>query len=205
MDIFNESVTQKEKFRIAANKLLNQCFILKKKEETRNDYIFIRQNKAFFIQYFELLGYKLEINEHQEVIGLVNQFGTGRLQLTKYESILLLILRLLYIEKKRELSMNEETVVLMEEIHDKYNMLKIKAKPTLDKAIVKESMKLFKKYNLIKNIENDVTLSDTRIIIYPSITMCIGIEDINECYENTKNKLSNYVVGGEQADEEETE
>ena len=31
-EILNESVAQKEKFRIAANKLLNQCFLLKKKE-----------------------------------------------------------------------------------------------------------------------------------------------------------------------------
>ena len=27
-EILNESVAQKEKFRIAANKLLNQCFLL---------------------------------------------------------------------------------------------------------------------------------------------------------------------------------
>ena len=42
------SVAEKEHFRVAANKLLNQCFLLKKKEDTRKDYIFVRENKELF-------------------------------------------------------------------------------------------------------------------------------------------------------------
>ena len=99
MEIFKESVVQKEKFRSATNKLLNNCFILKKKEDTRNDYIFIVQNKDIIIEYFDLLGYCIEINEIQGVVALINVNGTGRLRLRKIESIILLILRLLYIEK----------------------------------------------------------------------------------------------------------
>ena len=34
-EILNESVAQKDKFRTAANKLLNHCFLLKKKEDTK--------------------------------------------------------------------------------------------------------------------------------------------------------------------------
>ena len=112
-----ESVSEREKFRIAANKLLNQCFLLKKKEDTRKDYIFVRENKELFSQYFDLLGYKVRINEDQGVIALAGDYETGRLQLTKLESIELLILRLLYIEKRKEISSSyEDVVVLMEEI-----------------------------------------------------------------------------------------
>ena len=57
MEIFNESIVQKEKFRNAANKLLNNCFIVKRKEDTRNDYIFILQYRTYFEEYFDLLGY----------------------------------------------------------------------------------------------------------------------------------------------------
>jgi hypothetical protein len=32
MEVFKESQVQKEKFRAAANKLLNNCFIIKKKD-----------------------------------------------------------------------------------------------------------------------------------------------------------------------------
>ena len=66
-EILNESVAQKEKFRIAANKLLNQSFLLKKKEDTKKDYIFVKQNLELFVPYFDLLGYDLKINEDQGV------------------------------------------------------------------------------------------------------------------------------------------
>lgn len=95
LEILNESAAQKEKFRTAANRLLNQCFLMKKKEDTRKDYIFVRQNINMFREYFDLLGYDIRLNEDQGMAALVNRFGTGRLSLNKTDSILLLILRLL--------------------------------------------------------------------------------------------------------------
>ena len=198
-DIEKESVAQKEKFRIAANKLLNQCFLLKKKEDTKKDYIFVKQNKEFFIPYFELLGYDIKINEDQGVIALVNQFGTGRLNLSKYESILLLILRLLYMEKRKELTtFSEEVTVLMEEVREKYALLKIKAKPMMDKGMEKNMVSLFRRYNLISNLDSDVNQADARIIIYPSIIMAVTVEDVNEFYKMTERKLNDYAKSKEE-------
>lgn len=204
MEIFKESVVQKEKFRSATNKLLNNCFILKKKEDTRNDYIFIVQNKDFFNEYFDLLGYCVEINEMQGVVALVNVNGTGRLRLRKIESIILLILRLLYIEKRKELSLNEEVIVLSDEIHQKYNMLKIEAKANIDKTVFRDTIRLFKRYNIISNIDNDVTLSDARIKIYPSVLFVLPNDNISSMYDAINDKLDKYLNGGEHIDDEET-
>jgi len=204
MDILKESVTQKEKFRVAANKLLNNCFIIKKKEDTRNDYIFIVQNKNLFIEYFDLLGYKLEINDIQGVVALTSINGTGRLRLKKIESILLLILRLLYIEKRKELSLNEEVVVLSDEIQEKYNMLKLEAKLNLDKTVFRDTIRLLKRYNIISNLDSDVTISDARIRIYPSVLFAVTNDNINGMYESITEKLGKYFNGGEQNDDEET-
>lgn len=203
-EIWNESVAQKEKFRVAANKLLNQCFLLKKKEDTKREYIFVRQNKEQFIQYFELLGYDLKINEDQGVIALVNQFGTGRLALGKYESIFLLILRLLYVEKRKELAtFSEEVTVLMEEIREKYAMLKVKTKPMLDKGMERHMISLFRKYNLVQNLDSDVNQADARIIIYPSVIMAVPVENINDYFEMTEHKLMDYAKGKEYGESEE--
>ena len=204
MDIFKESVTQKEKFRVAANKLLNNCFIIKKIAETRNDYIFIVQNKELFVEYFDLLGYQLEINDAQGVVALTSINGTGRIRLKKIESIIFLIVRLLYVEKSKELSLHEEVVVLSDEIQQKYNMLKIEAKPSLDKTILKESLKLFKKYNIIGMIDSDVTMSDARIKIYPSVLLAVPNENLTVLYDGINEKLKKYMNGGEQNDDEET-
>ena len=205
-EILNESVAQREKFRIAANKLLNHCFLLKKREDTKKDYMFVKQNLEMFVTYFELLGYDLKINEDQGVIGLLNQFGTGRVELSKYESILLLILRLLYIEKRKELATySEEVTVLMEEIREKYAMLKIKAKPNLDKGMERNLVKVFRRYNIIQNLDSDVNQADARIIIYPSVIMAVTVENVNEYYEMTERKLSQYAVSKDNLTENEEE
>ena len=204
MDILKESSVQKDKFRIAANKLLNNCFILKKKDDTRNDYIFIVQNKDLFKEYFELLGYNIEINEMYGVVALSNSYGSGRLRLKKIESIILLILRLLYIEKRKELSLNEDVVVLAEDIHQKYNMLKIESKLNIDKTMLRDSVRLFKRYNLIYNLDSDVTKSNTRIRIFPSILFAIPNENITEIYEAINDKIDKYINGGDPDNDEET-
>lgn len=199
-----ESAAQKEKFRIAANKLLNQCFLLRKREDTKKEYIFVRQNRELFIPFFDLMGYELKINEVQGVIGIVNQFGTGRLALGKYESVFLLILRILYVEKRKELgTFTEEVTVLMEEIREKYAMLRIKAKPLLDKGIERHMTSLFRRYNLIRNLDSDVIQPDARIIIYPSILMAVTVEDINEYYTMTEQKLREYSGGNADGESEE--
>ncbi len=203
-EILNESVAQKEKFRVAANKLLNQCFLLRKKEDTKKEYLFVRQNRELFIPYFDLLGYDIRINEDQGVIALVSQTGTGRMSLTKYESILLLILRILYMDKRKELAtFSEEVTVLMEEIRERYAMLKIRTKPTLDKQMEKRMASLFRKYNLIYNLDTDVNQADARIIIYPSIIMAVPVEEVNAYYEMTANKLEEYAKGVKDGESEE--
>ncbi len=199
-----ESAAQKDRFRVAANKLLNQCFLLRKWEDTKKEYVFVRQNRELFFPFFDLLGYDLKINEDQGVIGIVNQFGTGRLPLGKYESVFLLILRILYVEKRRELgTFSEEVTALMEEIREKYAMLKIKAKPMLDKGTERHMISLFRKYNLIQNLDSDVSQPDARIVIYPSIIMAVDVEDINAYYAMTEQKLREYAGGSTDGESEE--
>lgn len=199
-----ESAAQKEKFRVAANKLLNQCFLLRKREDTKKEYIFVRQNKELFASLFDLLGYDLKMNEDQGVIGIVNQFGTGRLSLGKYESMFLLILRVLYIEKRRELgTFSEEVTVLMEEIREKYAMLRVKTRAVLSKGMEEQFVGLFRKYNIIRNLDSNVTQPDARIVIYPSVIMAVPVENINDYYDMTEQRLREYAGGNTDGESEE--
>ena len=91
LEIIGSSNSQKVKFSKAANNLLNHCFILKKKEDTRLDYIFIKDNREQFALVFDLLGYDIRIDEDIGLISISNRNGTGRLQFTKFESIMFLI------------------------------------------------------------------------------------------------------------------
>ncbi len=209
MQILHESPAQKEKFRIAAHRLLNSCFLLKKKDETRADYIFVIQHRESFREYFDLLGYRIEINESFGLVALVSTYGTGRLRLKKIESILLLLLRLLFIEKSKQLRLSDEVVVLTEELQEKYALLKIEAKMTLDKTVTRDSLRLLKRYHLVDWPDRDPAQPDARIKIYPSILFAVPNERINEGLEAlrsvTTDKLNLYRNGGEAEDDESDE
>mgnify|MGYP004458829239 FL=1 len=204
LETIGNSNSQKEKFSRAANNLLNHCFILKKKEDTRQDYIYIKDNKEQFSLVFDLLGYDLRIDEDIGLISISNRNGTGRLQFTKFESIMFLILKLLYLEKRNDLSTNGDNVtVTIQEIRDKYNLLKLKNKQKLDKSSERQIIALFKRYNIIRNLTSDITQDETRIEIYPSIMIAIPNEGITHLYENVKERLTEYEVGDENADDAE--
>lgn len=201
LEIIGNSNSQKEKFSKAANNLLNHCFILKKKEDTRQDYIYIKDNKEQFVLVFDLLGYDLRIDEDMGLISISNRNGTGRLQFTKFESIMFLIIKLLYLEKRNDLSTNGDNVIVtIQDIRDKYNVLKIKNKQKLDKNSEKQIIALFKRYNLIRNLTSDISQGETRIEIYPSIMIAIPNEGITYFYESVKERLAEYEQGEDDAD-----
>ena len=106
----------KDKFRQYANKLLNECFILKECTDTKNCYYFILKEKNLFTSFFSLLGYDIVVNEEYGMIALNNSFGTGRIRLRLLDSIILLLLRLIYIEEKKKLSQTNQVIIYVDDV-----------------------------------------------------------------------------------------
>lgn len=177
MELF-EGMLQKEKdeFRRVCNKLMSTCFICRQNADTKSDYYFILRQKPVFARYLDVLGYTLEINEEYGVIQLVNRENYNHLHLKLYESIILLILRLLYDEKKRELSLSD-VVINIGDIQEKYLSLKIREKQ-IDKTTMNNALRLFKRYNLVAILDKDLLKEESRIVIYDSILMAVRVEDI---------------------------
>lgn len=188
-------------FKVCANKLLNKCFILKKNGADREQYYFILQMQQIFKEYFEFLDYELMVNENDEIIYLIGNNSSSRLRLKKYESIILLILRLLYVEKKQELSETSSIICSSLEICEKYFALKIKSKLNLDKVTLRDSLAIFKRYNLINVLDRDVAQDDCRIELYPSIFFGLPNSEIAAAYDATQEKIKKYSNGGEIIDE----
>ena len=185
----------KDKFKATANKLLNECFIIKKNKDTVSEYNFILNYRDCFVSLFDVLGYELVIQEDQGVIGINNPAGTGRIHLKKIESMLLLILRLLYIEERKKVSQTGDVIVIVDQVYDKYNMLKMQNK--LDKTTLRNSMGLFRRYHLLQNLDSDMSNPDTRVIIYPSILLAVANTSLDDLYQSAKDKLDKYGRGGE--------
>lgn len=186
------NATEKREFTRVLNKLLSVTFITRKKEDNRKDYYFIERNEELFRNYLKLAGWNLIGDKALGVYQVVNEFDYNRLQLKLEESILLLIIRLCYEEKRREISMNELVMIRVREIQEKYAALQIRDKP-ITKASLRSLLSLLKNFNLIDNLDRSLVDPDTRLIIYPSILLAVKVDTIRQVYE----KLNNYSYEGE--------
>ena len=197
LDMYNNLNTRdREQFKNVSNKLLSNCFICGKIESNKNDYYFILRNKNIISEYFSPLGFNLEINEEYKCIQLVNTLNHNRTRFTIWESIVILILRAIYDEKIREISLYNEVVINIGDIQEKITALKIRDK-LIDKVVLNNTLRMLKKFNIITNLDSDLTMEDTRLIIHPTILMAIRVDDIREVY----NKLKNYKKGDEDSEE----
>lgn len=190
----------KENFRRICNKLISVCFICKKKEDTRSDYYFLLRHKQLFKQYIEILGYNLNVNEEYGVVQLVNLQNYNRINLKLFESIILLILRILYDEKKRELSLDNDIIIDVGEIQDKFMALKIRDK-LIDKTTLGNALRVFRRFQLLESLDKDLTRADSRILLYDSILMAVKVDDIKEAY----GKIEIYRKGGDADEESDTD
>lgn len=171
----------KDEFSRVCNRLMSCCFICKKNEKTKSDYYFIEKWKDVFEEYIGILGYSLEFNEEYGVIQLVNRENYNHLHLKMIESIILLILRILYDEKKRELSLTD-VVVNVGDIQEKFLTLKIRDKQ-IDKTTLNNTLRLFKRFNLVELLDRNASEEDSRILIYDSILMAVRVDDIRRVSE----------------------
>ena len=200
-----EGMLQKDKdeFRRIMNRLISACSICKKNPAARSDFYFILKYKEIFRQYLDVLGYRLEINEEYGVIQLTSPSNYNHLNLKLFESIILLILRILYDEKKRELSASDEVIVNLGDIQDKFLSLQIRDK-LIDRMTMRNALSLFHRFQLIETLDKNLGNEESRILIYDSILMAVRVEDIRTAYE----KLELYRKGkntDEETDEDEAD
>lgn len=177
MDLF-EGMYQKdqEEFKRVMNRLMSTGFILRKKEQTKSDYYFILKHLGVVERYIDVLGYQLEINEEFGVVQLVNRENYNHLQLSMYESIILLILRILYDERKRELSLTD-VVINMGDIQEKYLSMQIRSEQ-IGKTVLGNALRKFRRFNIVDLLDGSSMREESRVLIYDSIMMAIRVDDI---------------------------
>ena len=182
-----------------ANYLLNNCFLMGTVDTTREKYYYVINHEESFRQIFLPIGYTLVIHRNLRVVQLINNHGSGRIALRKYESIILLIFRLLYVEKRESLSTNEDRIyATVEEIKNEYEKMNLPRK--FDRAFLEDSIRNIKRYNLVQVADKLVDM-DARIQIYPSVMLAMPDSNISKAYDETVKLLSQY-ENSEEEDEE---
>ncbi|NHM26407.1 DUF4194 domain-containing protein [Desulfofundulus sp. TPOSR] len=190
---------EREEFTRVVNRLLSCTFITRKNEENRRDYYFIERHEDLLRAYLKLGGWSLEGDRAYGVYRVFSDFAYNRLRLKLEESIIILILRLCYEEKRRQINVTENIMITVREIQDKYAALKIRNRP-IDKKTLRETMGLLKRFNILRVLDGEVTDPDCRLEVFPTILFALRVEDIRQVYE----KLDTYRrAGAEEGLEEE--
>ena len=155
-------------------------------KDNKEAYYFLMSYKEVFDEFFQILGYEITLDMPTGSVMLSGASAANTLKLRRDETLVLLILRLLYHEKMKDTSLNENIVCAVSDIHEKYDYLEIKKK--LNKTDLVSSLRLLRRYNLIE-ITGDVTTSSCKLVILPTILMAIKTEDVTEVF-NTINKIN---------------
>ena len=97
----------------------------------------------------------------------------------------------------QELSLAQYVTIEIEEIQSRFIALGFKDR-LMDKTLLRQSLSTLKRFNIIETLDRDMTLSDSRLIVYPTIQMIVRSEDITSIYE----KLETYKRKGVSDSEE---
>jgi hypothetical protein len=182
---------EREEFTRIVNKLLAVTFITRKNEEDRRDYYFIERNEGLFRDYLALAGWTLVADKSYGVYQVVNEFAFNRLRLKLEESIILLIIRLCYEEKRKEINLADNIMLRVREIQEKYAALQIRKRP-IDKKSLRETVALLKRFNILRPLDADATDPECRLEIFPTILFAVRVEDVRSIHD----KLDTYRDSG---------
>ena len=143
-----------------ANYLLNHCFVLGGVEDQRAKYLYVQDHLDEVRAVFAPLGYSVLLYPAPlQAAALVNGHEGSQARLLKYESILLLVLRLLYLQKRESLAANaDEVLVTVEEVQTE-----------------------LQKMNLPRRLDRHVgRLSglDSRIEVFPTVLLALPDADL---------------------------
>ena len=151
---------------------------MESRENDRNDYYDAQHRISCYQDYFAILDYEVILHQSEKVIQLKSREHYNHFNLKLNESIVLLLLRKLYAVKARDISLHENIIVTVEEVHDAVAEIGFLAR-RMNKTDFREIIRLFKRFALIDNI-GSLDSDDTMLVLYPSILFAVPYEDITQ-------------------------
>ena len=162
------SDTERERLRIALNTLFTESFLVRSIEHHAASYRFVVSNFELVERYLSIAGWGLR---RDELLGVVAFQGppSARFFLAKDETLLLLILRLLFEERAGEIALHGERTVRQLDILEK---LRVLTEETWKKTRYLAMLRRFQVLRLIRVVGNEADPEAT-VILYPSIPFAL--------------------------------
>jgi hypothetical protein len=181
---------EKNNFSRIVNKLYQVNFITKRKIGDANDYRFILAFQETFQAFFTITDFGLYIDRGEEVVYIKNENLFNHMRLRKTESLLILVIRILYQRKKDLITLDEDVEIFLHEIHSELTRIGYLDNKRITKEKLRPALSFLKNYNIIDYIDRGLH-DDARIKIYPSILFITDLDGI----KGVINKLEGYLEG----------
>ncbi|MGQ9778581.1 MAG: DUF4194 domain-containing protein [Bacillota bacterium] len=164
---------EREQLRDLINRLLTTNFLVKAVERER--YLQARRLQSSLAEFFHFLGWEFILDDQHECIAVIPSDPRHLRRLTREESIWLLILRLIYQEKREGLSLAEFPVTTLHEIRAKYQTFRL---PLFNKTRFGQLVQLGIKYSLLQPLDEDLQADDCRFRLFHTLLHALSIEGI---------------------------
>ena len=112
--------TEQAAFSRITNKLLNRTFVVKSLKADNSDYFFISEHRELFGSWFEMIDYELVHDVANGFHWIRTTMDHSRLKLSKFDTALILVLRLLYHTKSKEVTSQDRIEVSLADIVDRF-------------------------------------------------------------------------------------
>lgn len=195
------SLRDQRLFKEVANKLLAVNFLVKTKESNTSAYYFAEAHYELLKDYFSVIDWNLEINRSIGVVSLKNLEARNRINLRINESIVLLILRLLYEQNSDAIDMINHVEVKIADIHDLFAILGLESR-ILNRKKMNDILGVFKRFNLIEAENTQALSTEDSIFILPSIVFAIEATSISDVLSKLRDYSDNDSLENENSNEE---
>ena len=175
--VLRMSAGDHETFAEVVRKLLSEVFLVREKEGDAQLYSFALRNFPALEEWFSFVGLSVLKDEGLGVITFRGEPG-GRSNLNLEETLGLLVLLLLYNEKRNELSLRSEVTVQQVEFQDRF-------KVQTGRPIAKSRfVRMLRRLQALKFIQIHGEAEDpgSLLVLYPSIPFVIDGRDVEELF-----------------------
>lgn len=160
-------------------------------------YIAARRYREELAEYFQVVGWEFRVDERYEIVWLLSTGMAHRRSLTLEESIWLLVLRLIYEEKRTGLNLSSFPMTTLAEIRAKYLAFHL---PDLKKTAIQRLTQLARQYRLADVLDRDLS-EEARICLFHTLALAVDGEKVSDLH----NRLELYRQRKEESDEETAE
>jgi hypothetical protein len=194
--IQNLSTDDFERFKTALRILVSKTFIVRGIEKEQELYHFVMRNIALFEAWFSCMDAELARDESLGVIAFRGS-GNTRLYFTREEICAVLTLRLLYEDKKLEVTLTTFPVITIGEFQQKYNAM---TGGEIKKTALTGILSRLSSCKLISIETQDYADPDGIIQLYPSIPLSIERSALDDAVAFLGKKETDAAEGEEAVD-----